>query len=46
MIERMRKRIEEKNVDVSMKGVKEDWIKMMEEVGNEVERKMDIKSKK
>ncbi|ABX62087.1 hypothetical protein C064_00320 [Brucella suis 63/252] len=42
LIERLRQRLAAKHVDVRLKGVHEAWLPLMEEVGNAVERTLDI----
>jgi len=42
LIERLRQRLKSQNIDVRLEGVKPAWLPLMEEVGNAVERTLDV----
>lgn len=42
LIERFRQRSAGKNVDVSLKGIRQSWLPLMDEVGEAVERVLDV----
>lgn len=46
LIERLRQRLVSQNIDVHLEGVRPAWLPLVEEVGNSVERTLDVKPAK